>query len=164
MGRFSGQGVTCRGRSHRIVKQMQGRSNTLHADRETESISAVTAAGNAALSRQLRFLRNRDLHHPHPAEGSKLTRTNSRLPPKVSNTMVFDEAVQAISALKGVVASVASLSHAVDPEVSGIQHVGAMLPADVNAIKINLTDPDVDVSSDDSTEDVADLPAAYLDL
>jgi len=146
MCRFCGQGVTCKGRSHRIVQQMQGRSNSLHVDPETEPISAITAAGNAALSRHMLYLRSRDLHPPHPAEGCKMTRT-SGLPPKVSNTMRVAE-------------SVASVSHAADAEISGNLNVGAMLPADVDAIKINLTGPDVDVSSDDSTEDGTDSPAA----
>jgi hypothetical protein len=38
--------------------------------------------------------------------------------------------------------------------------VGAMIPADVDAIKVSLSDPQVDVSSDDSADDDTVAPAA----
>ena len=111
------------------------RGHPPNTDAQTATVSAVVAAGNAALIRHWNFLRSRGQHPVHPAE-SKPMALSSVSPPTASNTMVVSAAATPDSAAGN----------------DGIMHLGAMLPADVDAIQISMSSTKVDVSSDDSED------------
>jgi hypothetical protein len=134
MRRFSGRGRTCSLQSRPAAQNMEEAVISQSCDPEGTDLKPGIAAGNAALSRQRRFLRSRGLHPAHPAECRPISCPPS-FPPKASNIMVV---------------GVASMSQ--DGENDGSVRMGAFLPADLDAIKIGLSDPQVDVSSDDSMD------------
>ena len=143
--RFSGQGFTCTRQSPRSVRQNRRSGQSITSDPEIVPASPLVAAGNAALLRQWSFLRSRGQNPPHPTE-LKPTPQAVVSPPTVSNTMA-------------VSMGSASLEPVSENAVI-LLRVGAMIPADVDAIKVSLSDPQVDVSSDDSVDDDKVVPAA----
>jgi hypothetical protein len=144
LGRFSGEGLTCSDQPQRSAHRIRGRGNSLKVDADTAPVSPAVAAGNAALLRQWKFLRKSGLPPPYPAEGQLVAHAALAFPPKVTNTMAASDS----SAAELVSGNEANL------------RMGAAHPADVDAIKLFMFDPQVDVSSDESPDDDSLSPSA----
>ncbi len=143
MRRFSGQGFTCSGQARRAAHLLRTPGDAVVCDTsEKVPVSAAAAAGDAALLRQWIFLRNCGRSLPHPAECKLKAQAAFVFPPKVSNTMAT---------------SAVSMAHEPSSRNDGNMQVGAMRPADVDAILADyvtsLSELQVDVSSDDSQDD-----------
>ncbi len=142
--RFSGQGFSCSGHARRAAHLLRRLGDPVPCDTsEKVPVSAAAAAGDAALLRQWIFLRNcGGCNLPHPAECKLNAQAAFVFPPKVSNVM----ATSAVSIVR-------------EPSSQNDENmrVGAMRPADVDAIlddfMTSLSDLQVDVSSDDSRDE-----------
>jgi hypothetical protein len=144
--RFSGRGRACNDQTSTVNQQTHEKGTSKSFEHKKVYIKPVIAAGNAAMSRHMVFLRSRGLDQP--ADGRTIIRAPS-CPPRASNTMASGVESMPLDAVD---------------DNDGCMHVGALLPADphayLDAIEISLSDNlvDVDVSSDDSKDGVTHSP------